>query len=593
MSASHAVRALHRDRDDSALEQAALSRAVLDSIDVGIVACDRYGRVTTFNRVCRDFHGMDADATVDQDRLAEWFSLYDTDGVTLLEPDRIPLLRALRGESVQEVEIVIAPHGLERRLVTCTGRRIHAPDGTLLGAVASMRDITARRAVERALQARTLHDPLTGLPNRDLLAERVERARSGAAGEPRTTALLFIDLDGFKTVNDLHGHTGGDQLLCQVGERLRVLIRGTDTAARLGADEFVVMCPGLALGNRSDATALAERLLHGLSHPYRVGNTVVRVSASIGIAYGDGDSVDAGELIARSDAAMYLAKRAGRARHATYDHDTTTSVRQASREAARIERLLRGALDRDELTVHYQPVVALDTGALVGTEALARLRDRDGAMVPPSAFIPVAERCGLIGRLGDAVLHQAVHQTAAWKRLLRDDHEFAVGVNVSVRQLGQPALLDSVRSELSSSGLPADALVLELTESVFSDADEHIDMLAALRRLGPRLTIDDFGTGSSSLSYLRRFVVDCVKVDRSFVADLGDDRNDRVTRAVVQMAVQLGLPVIAEGIETVEQLSVLRALGCRLGQGYLLARPMPADEITRLLRRGPRALRAP
>ena len=334
MSASDVVRTLPTPgrRRDALLEQVALGEAMLDSIDEGIVACDRSGRVTTFNRVCRDFHGMDADATIDSDRMARWFSLYDTDGVTLLAPDDIPLLRALRGEPVRHVEIVIAPHGLPRRLVTCTGQRIHAPDGALLGAVVSMRDITARRAVDRVMQARALHDPLTGLANRDLLAERAERALSGAAGEPRTTALLFIDLDGFKAINVVHGHAGGDQLLRQVGERLRLLVRGTDTVARLGGDEFVVMCPALARGDRTGATLLADRLLEGLAHPYEVAGSVVSVSVSIGIAYGGSDEVgvDAGELIARADAAMYLAKRAGRDRHATYDHATTTAVREAS-----------------------------------------------------------------------------------------------------------------------------------------------------------------------------------------------------------------------------------------------------------------------
>jgi EAL domain-containing protein (putative c-di-GMP-specific phosphodiesterase class I) len=300
----------------------------------------------------------------------------------------------------------------------------------------------------------------------------------------------------------------------------------------------------------------------------------------VGVAFAEEASVTVSELLTRADAAMYRAKHSGKGRHATYAADTAA----ASVAASRVERIVRRTLDDDKVVVHYQPVADLRRGLVIGVEALARMPDGTGGFVPPDEFIPVAERCGMIGRLGDAVLRQTLAHTVAWKQILPEHHEFAAGVNLSVRQLGEPGLVARVEAALAEYALPPDALVLELTESVFSDSDEHAEVLRELRRLGVKLVIDDFGTGYSSLSYLRRFPIDGLKIDRSFVADLvGQDRNRTVTDAIVRMALDLRMPVIAEGIETGMQLSALQALGCPLGQGYLLSRPMTAEQMTALL----------
>ncbi len=563
---------------DDQVRQFALNEAVLDSLDTGIVACDADGRLTVFNRVSREFHGQRADGTITQDRLAESFDLFRGDGVTRLPADEIPLLRCLRDGEVHDLEIVIAPRGLPRRLVSCTGRQVMGPQDEVLGAVIAMRDITMQRQSEQLLREAALRDPLTGLPNRTWLFEQLEHGLQRLGTGSGRLALLFVDLDGFRLTNDLHGHAGGDALLEQAADRLRGTVSAGEQVARLGGDEFVVWFLQSPNDERHRAVDLARGTIDALSRPFVVDGQGVRLSASIGIAFADEHDVSAAELVSRADAAMYDAKGAGKGRWATYSSRSVSAAKAASR----IEHLVRRSLDGGGFEVHYQPVYALQTQQIVGVEALARVPDGEGGYVPPVDFVPVAERSGLISRVGEAVLGQAARQLVTWKAGL-GNREFTVGVNLSVRELGDPRLLERVSGTLSDSGLPPDALALELTESVFSDSDEHSAVLQALRALGPRLFVDDFGTGYSSLSYLRRFAVDGLKIDRSFVADIADPRDRRVTQAIVSMAVDLGVPVIAEGIETDRQLSALIEMGCTLGQGFLLARPQPADRITALL----------
>jgi diguanylate cyclase (GGDEF)-like protein len=429
-------------------------------------------------------------------------------------------------------------------------------------------------------------DPLTGLPNRHSLTQRTTARLASARGRERSTAMLCVDLDGFRTVNDVHGHAVGDQLLQAVARRLSGVLRESDLAARLAGDEFAVLCPGMAASNPAAAIGLAARVVDELGRGYEIDGAAVRTTASVGVAFAGGDSpaIDTEELLARAAAAMATAKQSGKAQYALYKDEATACLRAASQESSRVEDVLRDALDNDTLQVHYQPVTDLASGRIVGAEALARLIDTDGQMLPPLTFIPVAERSGLVRRLGTAVLRKATRQAAEWKAMVPAGAAFGIGVNLSVRQLSDPMLLPSVEQALADSGLPPDALILELTESVFCDSDEHTAMLTALRGLGPRLSIDDFGTGYSSLSYLRRFDVDVLKIDRSFISDIVDDaRNSRVTNAVIRMALELGVPVVAEGVETEAQLDALRSLGCLLGQGYLLARPMPAEDFTAML----------
>ncbi|CAN5780719.1 hypothetical protein BH20ACT6_BH20ACT6_21850 [soil metagenome] len=565
------------------LERAALSEALMDGLDIGIMTCDEHGRLSLLNRVGRDLHGVDVGDTIEPGAMADTFTVYHADGRRLLAAEELPLLRALHGERVDGQEVVIAPPGRPRRLVTCTGRQILHPDGSLLGAVVGLRDVTSQRAIEAALSARAEHDPLTGLPNRVLLDQRTGLSLAAAVEHPRSVALLFVDLDGFAAVNDIHGRDAGDKVLRQAARRLDDIVRSTDTTARLGSDSFVVMCPDMPAGDASHAERLAKRIRSELGRPFHTAGATVALSTSIGIAYNDGDRLDAEDLVARADAAMLSAKQQGRGRIATFSDETIAIPRHSSPPTADIERLLRAALEDDTLAVHYQPVLALDVNQVVGVEALARLSDDAGEPLLPDRFVAVAEQCGLVGAIGERVLRRATEQVAGWKRQLPPSREFGLGVNLSVRQLGDPDLLGSVERALADSGLDSDALVFELTESVFSDCDQHASVLRGLRQLGPKLAIDDFGTGYSSLSYLRRFDVDILKIDRSFVADLAHERGRQVTGAIVAMAHAVGALVIAEGIETPHQLAVLRSMGCPLGQGNLLAPAQSADSITAML----------
>jgi len=563
---------------DAASAHQSLDSAVLDDVDVGIAACDASGRITVFNRVCRDFHGQVASGLITQEGFAERFGLFALDGKTPLRPDQIPLRRVMLEGEVLDEEYVIAPYDLPSRVVSYTGRRVFGSGGEPLGAVVMVRDVTADRANERRLQEAAQHDPLTGLPNRLWLFHATEQMLREADVSGDTVALLSVDLDSFKIVNESHGHAGGDHLLVQTAERLRAVTCHGEPVARLGGDQFVLLCPQQAPTDPAHATDMARRVISALSQPFAVQGSSVTLSASVGIALADEHGLSAEQLVARADVAMYAAKSSGRSRWALHSAESVTAARTASR----IENRLRESLEDGTFEVHYQPVHRLQDRVIVGVEALSRLPDGQGGYVSPDGFIPVAESTGLIGRVGETVVGQATRQCALWKQQL-GGHDFSVGVNLSVRELGDPLLVSRMSAALERSGLDPQALVMELTESIFSDSDEHNVVLDELRSLGPKLVIDDFGTGYSSLSYLRRFTVDGLKIDCAFVADIANNRGLRVTEAIVAMTLALGGFVVAEGIETEEQLAALAEMGCVLGQGYLLSRPLPAAGITALL----------
>jgi diguanylate cyclase (GGDEF)-like protein len=574
--------ARHSPRREADATHAAVSQAVLDGVDVGILACDISGQVTVFNRVCREFHGASSDGSMTDQFAAARLNLYRADGMTPLPFDEMPLGRSLREHEV-DGEMVIAPVGLPVRLVTYQGRAILGNRHQVVGAVVVMRDVTEQRAAERRLRENALRDPLTNLPNRLWLFQATEQALREADATGDSVALLFVDLDGFKLVNDDYGHARGDQLLVRAAERLRAAAVDGEPVTRLGGDEFVLLCPGLPSTGRAHPTDLARRIISSLSQPYTVQGHSVTLSASVGIALADDAGLSAEQLVGRADAAMYAAKRAGRSQWALHSGETVT----AARAAARIEKRLREALEDGSFEVHYQPIHRLADRVIVGVEALSRLPDGEGGYVSPEEFIPVAEATGLIGRVGETVVRQATRECAAWKQQL-GGREFSVGVNLSVRELADPLLVSRMTAALRESGLDPQALVMELTESIFSDSAEHNLVLDELRALGPQLVIDDFGTGYSSLSYLRRFTVDGLKIDRSFVADIANDRGRWVTEAIVAMTLGLGGFVVAEGIETEAQLTALVGMGCVLGQGYLLSRPLPAGAMTALLTAPPR-----
>jgi diguanylate cyclase (GGDEF)-like protein len=421
-----------------------------------------------------------------------------------------------------------------------------------------------------------LHDPLTKLPNRSLFLDRLRLALSRAGRLQSLVAVLFLDLDGFKSVNDSLGHTAGDQLLIEVAARLRQCLRPADTVARLGGDEFGILLEDVG---RSDGEhAVAERILKALRPPVVVEGKALVTHASIGIALGASAGEAAGDLLRQADLAMYAAKADGKDRHRTFN----PAMHATALARLELEAELRHALDREKLVIHYQPVCELPTGRLIRTEALVRWHHPRRGLIPPAEFIPIAEERGLIVPLGQWVLRQACHQTRRWQQRHPSEPPLGVAVNLSTGQL-QPGLVDTVAEALRESGLDPRCLTLEITESLM-EAVGSLAYLTELKALGARLAIDDFGTGYSSLSRLRSFPIDEVKIDRSFVADIAPGHTGGpLVAAVTAMAHALGLQLVAEGVETFEQLRFLLGRGCDAVQGYLVGRPVPASTLQQLL----------
>ncbi len=432
------------------------------------------------------------------------------------------------------------------------------------------RSENAYREVERL----ALYDPLTSLPNRSLLHDRLAQAIAAAAREPAPLALLLMDLDGFKEVNDTFGHQAGDDVLAQVGARVREVMRASDTVARFGGDEFAILLPG---ADRACAAKISERLLRALERPFVIEGQDVEIGASIGAALYPDHGADGDRLMQRADLAMYSAKRA----LDSYEVYDAARDDDASRRLALMAEL-RQAIDRDELALHYQPIVRLDDRASVGVEALLRWNHPQRGLIPPADFIPAAERTGLIKPLTAWVLEAAVRQLAAWQRA---GEPLAMSVNISMRNLVDPQLPELLERLLARYEARAALLTLEITESaITADEERAVKTVARLRRLGVRISIDDFGTGYSSLAYLTRLAPDEVKIDRSFVRDAASDTSrGAIVKASVELAHTLGCSVVAEGVEDEETLEHLAALGCDRAQGYHMSRPLPLPDLERWL----------
>src|SRR3954470_5871317 len=431
------------------------------------------------------------------------------------------------------------------------------------------------RAVEEAVHE-ALHDSLTALPNRSLFLDRMRHALARAERGHAPVAVLFCDLDGFKTVNDSLGHRTGDRLLVSVAERLAECLRPADTIARLGGDEFAILLEELR--RPGDAARAAQRLLDSLRAPFELRGREFFISASIGIAAGSGD---AETLLRDADLAMYRGKSRGKGRYAVYEPSMHTAIV----ERLELEVDLKRALERDELAVVYQPIFSLTDGRVTGVEALVRWNHPTRGVVMPESFVPLAEESGLIGELGRWVLRKACHQGALWRAKYPGHPGLGIGVNISGAQLRESGLVQEVADALAESQLDATGLTLEITETAlmesFDDALEEID---ALKGLGVDLAIDDFGTGYSSLRYLRRLPLDVMKIEKSFVDGIGrSEEEPALLRAIVDLANIFGLRVVAEGIERPEQRARLLELGCELGQGHLLAEPLEAAEADALL----------
>ncbi|GAB7038843.1 MULTISPECIES: putative bifunctional diguanylate cyclase/phosphodiesterase [Catenuloplanes] len=458
-------------------------------------------------------------------------------------------------------------------------------DPNLRAAVLSIRDVGARKYMEAELTRQAFTDSLTGLPNRALFHDRVSHAAARHHRESGRITLMLIDLDDFKLVNDGLGHTAGDQLLRVIAQRLSAQLRPADTLARLGGDEFAVLIEDLT---ELEAAELADRLVRAVREPVTLGVRDVICTASIGISVikaGTHDLGEADELLRDADLAMYAAKAAGRDGYAVFDPATHADVLAEAEQRAALER----ALLEEQFVVHYQPIVELPARELIGFEALVRWNHPVNGLVGPLTFIPLAEATGLIVPLGRWVLDQACRQLAAWTADHPEAAKLRMSVNLSPRQFQHSGLVSEVAGIIERTGVPADKLVLEITESLLmKDTEATVRTLEALKALGVRLAVDDFGTGYSSLSYLKRFPVDILKIDRSFVDGITADAGDAtLAEAVVQLGRTLQLQTVAEGIETADQWSTLRELGCEYGQGYLFARPVAADEIVPLIRSRP------
>jgi diguanylate cyclase (GGDEF)-like protein/PAS domain S-box-containing protein len=445
--------------------------------------------------------------------------------------------------------------------------------------VVTLRDITARKAVEDQIRYHATHDVLTGLPNRALFDDRLATALRHSARHQDMIAVLFLDLDRFKIINDTLGHTIGDTLLVALSRRLRDTVRAEDTVARMGGDEFIFILRGLK--SAEDAVKPAQKILDAIRPPFHVGGHELHVTASIGISLHPADGPGPDQLLKCADLALYRAKERGRDRIQLYNPALNVRVF----EQMVLEGRLRRAIEQCQFVLLYQPQIELDSGELVGFEALLRWRHPELGLVPPDEFVPLAEESGLIEPLGLWVLRTACLQHRAWREARLPPVRLAV--NMSARQFQRNGLEERIREVLAETAMDPSRLELELTESVLmQEGDQTASLLANLSELGIGLALDDFGTGYSSLSYLKRFPITRVKIDRSFVRDIATSEGDAaVARAVIAMAHGLGVDVVAEGIETLDQLAVLRRYDCDEGQGYLLGRPVEPAAVPEVMRR--------
>ena len=479
---------------------------------------------------------------------------------------------------------VVRPDGSVRAVSARYEATRDEEGGRAIGLAGTIHDVTERRALEEELAHRAFHDPLTDLPNRTLLMDRLGHALARKERAKGEVAVMFMDLDNFKHVNDSLGHEAGDDLLVEVAARIRGSVRPEDTVARLGGDEFAVLLEDV--GGEDGAVEVAERIARELSPPIRLGGREVFVTPSIGVALGGPDKTRSDGLLREADAAMYRAKARGKNRHAVFRPE----MRGTSSRRLRLEGDLRRALEDPgrEFRVFYQPEALVRTGRIVGVEALIRWEHPEQGFLPPAEFVPLAEETGLIVPLGRWVFREACRQAGEWRRRFpRDpgDEPLRMSVNLSARQFQNPGLLGEVTEALDAAGLEPDGLILEITESVLmEDAPSTVATLRGLRALGVKLAIDDFGTGYSSLSYLKRFPVDLIKIDRTIVGGLERDAgNAAIVAATVTLAHALGLRVVAEGVETHEEAAKLREMDCDMGQGYYWWRPSPPEAAATLI----------
>ena len=547
----------------------------LNSIGDAVLCTDTSGRVTYLNPVAERMTGWRREEAVGHSA-PDVFRIIDSD---TREPVRDPLLLAVDADKPMALatdRILIRKDRFETAIEESVAP-IHDRSGQATGAVVVFHDVSEGRAMALKIFHLAKHDLLTDLPNRFLFGDRLTQAIAMARRHQRQLGVLFLDCDRFKDINDSLGHNTGDLLLQSVAKRLVSAVRSSDTVSRQGGDEFVILLSELE--KPDDAGICARKIIKALARPHRIGSHDLLVTASIGFSVYPEDGRNAETLIKNADMALYAAKESGRNTYRAFRSD------MRAREAVwqSIEASLMQALERDQFRLHYQPRVALTTGAVVGVEALIRWDHPERGLIPPAEFVPIAEDTGLIVPIGRWVLHEACRQAADWRKAGLGTVPMAV--NVSAIEFRTTGLVEEIAGLLADKGLEAQALELELTERVLmQEAGVIDDSLRAIAEAGVRLTLDDFGTGFSNLSYIKRFPISTLKIDASFVKDLSNKEGDRtLVAAIIGLGKTLEKTVIAEGIETEDQLDVLRGLGCDQGQGFYLCRPLPADDFATYL----------
>ena len=557
-------------------EEVFLLETLMDTIPDSIYFKDRDSRFTRINRYAAARFGV-AEPALAIGRTD--FDYFTDEHATQAFRDEQEIVRT--GIPLVNVEEKETTPGGGVRWVSTTKMPLRDTEGRIVGTFGVSRDITQRKEFEEQLEHQAFFDPLTQMPNRALFMNRLQHLfhRSKRAEDPLLFAVLYLDLDRFKGVNDGLGHQAGDELLVEIARRLERCVRPSDTLARLGGDEFTVLLEDI--GSEMDATRVADRIHRELSEPFVLHGQEVFSSVSLGIALSSSHYERPDEMLRDADTAMYRAKANGRSRHQVFDVD----MHQRAVSLLRLETDLRRAIERKELVAYYQPIIDLEKKTLRGFEALARWRHPTRGLILPDIFIPVAEETGLINAIGDFMLAEACRQMRSWQQRYRRDPPLTISVNVSTRQLAQSNVAEHVQRILAETGLDANCLTLEITESaLMQNLKTGAAVIQRLHDMAVRLHIDDFGTGYSSLSYLHNFPVDTLKVDKSFVSRMeGAPHQAEIVKAIVSLAQNLGMGVTAEGVETVAQAEALRDLHCTSAQGFLFSRPLPADEAERLI----------
>ncbi|MGA2562844.1 MAG: EAL domain-containing protein [Steroidobacteraceae bacterium] len=560
---------------EALFEEKERAQVTLNSIGDAVVSTNIAGEVTYLNAIAEKLTGWSLEDAMGHP-LEDVFTIVDA---TTRETAQNPMLLAIRDNKSVALTpncVLIRRDGIEAAIED-SAAPIHDRRGAVIGAVMVFHDISAARAMTLRMSYLAQHDSLTDLPNRVLLNDRLSEAITLSLRYNRRLAVLFLDLDHFKHINDSSGHIVGDRLLQSVARRLFTCVRSSDTVSRLGGDEFMVLL--WEVRHAQDAALTATKILDALRKPHHIDQHELHITGSIGIATYPDDGTDADTLMKKADTAMYHAKQAGRDGYQFFNSEMNAHAG----DRLSLEQSLRYAIERKELVLHYQPKFSLVTGAIIGAEALIRWRHPERGLVPPKQFISMAEDCGLIVPIGRWVLREACRQARAWQ--LAGMPSLCISINVSAVELRDAGFVAGVRATLIETGLEPCRLELELIETaLMGDSRTVAEVLKELKEIGVLLALDDFGTGHSSLMQLKRFPIDALKIDQSFVRDLTAVKEDSgIVHAMIGMGKHLQMQVVAEGVETRQQLEILQEQGCPQAQGYYFSRPVPGEEFGRLL----------